>query len=139
VASSTNRFSGAERRRHFRVDGEWPVRVAAVEMTGSVSEFDAKSLNISMGGVLLETHVHANLWVEKPLQMAFPRADCPVPAMVRRFLAYGDDRQTTTRWGVEFATLTVPERAMWTRFLFSEARRLGQEAAHREFLARRPL
>jgi hypothetical protein len=139
VASSTNRSSGAERRRHFRVDGEWPVRVAAVEMTGSVSEFDAKALNISMGGVLLETHVHANLWVEKPLQMAFPRADGPVPATVRRFLAYGDDRQTTTRWGVEFATLTVPERAMWTRFLFSEARRLGQEAAHREFLARRPL
>jgi hypothetical protein len=139
MASSTNRFPGTERRRHFRVDGEWAVRVAAVEMTGAVSEFDARALNISMSGVLLETAVHANLWVEKPLEVAFPRADGPVPATVRRFLAYGDDRQTTTRWGVEFAALTVAERAMWTRFLFSEARRLGQEAAHREFLARRPL
>jgi hypothetical protein len=27
----------------------------------------------------------------------------------------------------------------WARFLFSKARRLGQEAAHREFLARRPM
>jgi hypothetical protein len=130
---------GGERRRHFRVEGEWPVRVAATEMTGSVSEFDAKALNISMGGVLVETAVHANLWVDKVLELAFPRAGGPVPATVRRFLAYGDDRRTTTRWGLELAPLSVPDRAMWTRFLFSEARRLGQEAAHREFLARRPL
>ena len=137
--SSANRFPSAERRRHFRVDGDWPVRVSAIEMTGAVSEFDAKALNISMSGALLETTVHANLWVEKALEVAFPRAGGPVPARVRRFLAYGDDRQTTTRWGLEFAPLSVPDRAMWTRFLFSEARRLGQEAAHREFLARRPL
>jgi c-di-GMP-binding flagellar brake protein YcgR len=139
MRSDTNRFPAPERRRHFRVDGEWPVRVAAVELTGGVSEFDARALNISMGGVLLETAVNANLWVEKALEVAFPRADGPVPATVRRFLAYGDERQTTTRWGLEFVPLSVPDRAMWTRFLYSEARRLGQEAAHREFLARRPL
>jgi hypothetical protein len=132
-------FSGAERRRHFRVEGEWRVRVAAVELTGSLSEFEATALNISMSGVLLETAVQANLWVDKPLEVAFPRADEPVPAVVRRFLAYGDERRTTTRWGVEFGDLGVPARAMWTRFLYSEARRLGQESAHREFLARRSL
>ena len=60
VASGGNRFPGPDRRRHFRVEGEWDVRVAAVEETGAVSEFTAKALNISMGGVLLETVVAAS-------------------------------------------------------------------------------
>jgi c-di-GMP-binding flagellar brake protein YcgR len=139
MAHGGNRFPGLDRRRHFRVEGEWDVRVAAVEQTGSVSEFDARALNISMGGVLLETVVRANLWVEKPMSIMFPAAGTPVPAVVRRFLDYGDEGRTTTRWGVAFTELTLEVKATWTRFLYSEARRLGQEAAHREFLARRPL
>lgn len=139
MASGGNRFPGLDRRRHFRVEGEWNVRVAAVELTGAVSEFDARALNISMGGVLLETLVKANLWVDKPMSITFPGAGMPVPAVVRRFLDYGDEGRTTTRWGVAFTELTLEVKATWTRFLYSEARRLGQEAAHREFLARRPL
>jgi PilZ domain len=139
VAIGGNRFPGLDRRRHFRVEGEWDVRVAAVEQTGAVSEFDARALNISMGGLLLETLVQANLWVDKPMAITFPAAGTPVPAVVRRFLDYGDDGRTTTRWGVAFAELTLEVKATWTRFLYSEARRLGQEAAHREFLARRRL
>jgi hypothetical protein len=139
MAHGGNRFPGLDRRRHFRFEGEWDVRVAAVEQTGSVSEFDARALNISMGGVLLETVVRANLWVEKPMSIMFPAAGTPVPAVVRRFLDYGDEGRTTTRWGVAFTELTLEVKATWTRFLYSEARRLGQEAAHREFLARRPL
>jgi c-di-GMP-binding flagellar brake protein YcgR len=139
VASGGNRFPGLDRRRHFRVEGTWDVRVVAVEQTGSVSEFDARALNISMGGVLLEAVVQANLWVDKPMLITFPSAGTPVPAVVRRFLDYGDEGRTTTRWGVAFTDLTLEVKATWTRFLFSEARRLGQEAAHREFLARRPL
>ena len=113
--------------------------MAAVEETGAVSEFEARALNISMGGVLLETAVRANLWAGKPMSLAFPAAGTPMPAVVRRFLDYGDEARTTTRWGVEFTELTLAVKATWTRFLFSEARRLGQEAAHREFLARRPM
>jgi c-di-GMP-binding flagellar brake protein YcgR len=139
MASGGNRFPGPDRRRHFRVQGEWNVRVAAVEQTGAGSEFEATALNISMGGVLLETAVQANLWVDKPMSITFPVAGTPVPAVVRRFLDYGDEGRTTTRWGVAFTDLGVEVKAMWTRFLFSEARRLGQEAAHREFLARRPM
>jgi hypothetical protein len=139
MARGGNRFPGLDRRRHFRVEGEWGVHVAAVEQTGSVSEFDAMALNISMGGVLLETAVKANLWVEKPVSITFPAAGTPVPGIVRRFLDYGDEGRTTTRWGVAFTELTLEVKATWTRFLYSEARRLGQEAAHREFLARRPL
>jgi hypothetical protein len=137
VASGGNRFPELDRRRHFRVEGEWDVRVAALEQTGAVSEFDARALNISMSGVLLETLVKANLWVEKPMSITFPGAGTPVPAVVRRFLDYGDEGRTTTRWGVTFTDLTLEVKATWTRFLYSEARRLGQEAAHREFLARR--
>jgi hypothetical protein len=33
--------------------------------------------------------------------------------------------------------MTVNQRAHWARFIFSEAHRLGQEAAHRAFLERR--
>jgi len=139
MASGGNRFPGPDRRRHFRVEGEWNVRIAAVEQTGAVSEFDAVALNISMSGVLLETGVQANLWVDKALTIVFANAGTPVPAVVRRFLEYGDEGRTTTRWGVEFGDLTLEVKATWTRFLFSEARRLGQEAAHREFLARRPM
>ena len=139
MASGGHRFPGLDRRRHFRVEGVWDVHVAAVEETGAVSEFEARALNISMGGVLLETAVRANLWVGKATSISFPGAGTPVPAVVRRFLDYGDEGRTTTRWGVEFADLTLEVKATWTRFLFSEARRLGQEAAHREFLARRPM
>ena len=139
MAIGGNRFPGPDRRRHFRVAGEWDVRVAAVEQTGAVSEFAARALNISMGGVLLETLVKANLWVDKPMAITFPTVGLPLPAVVRRFLDYGDEGRTTTRWGVAFTDLTLEAKATWTRFLYSEARRLGQEAAHREFLARRPL
>ena len=139
MASGGNRFPGLDRRRHFRVEGVWDVHVAAVEETGAVSEFEARALNISMGGVLLVAAVQANLWVGKAASISFPAAGTPVPAVVRRFLDYGDEGRTTTRWGVEFAELTLEVKATWTRFLFSEARRLGQEAAHREFLARRPM
>jgi c-di-GMP-binding flagellar brake protein YcgR len=139
MARGGQRFPGPDRRRHFRVEGEWDVRVAAVEETGAVSGFDARAFNISVGGVLLETLVQANLWVDKPMSIIFPGSGTHVPAVVRRFLDYGDAARTTTRWGVEFADMTLEVKAMWTRFLFSEARRLGQEAAHREFLARRPM
>jgi PilZ domain len=139
MAGQTSTFAGGDRRRSFRVEGEWAVHVAAVEMTGRVSEFDAIARNVSTGGVLLETAVQANLWIDKAVRVEFPQAGGSVSGVVRRFLAYGDERQATTRWGVELLDLSVPERAMWTRFLFSEARRLGQEGALREFLARRAL
>lgn len=132
-------YSGRERRRHYRVVGEWPVRVSAVELSGAVSEVDARALNISMGGLLLETDAPASVWVDKVVQVAFPRAGGAVPGSVRRFLSYGEDGAQATRLGVELAELVASERAMWTRFLFGEARRLGQEGAHREFLARRSL
>jgi c-di-GMP-binding flagellar brake protein YcgR len=128
MARGGNRFPGPDRRRHVRVEGAWDVRVAAVEETGAVTEFAARALNISMSGVLLETAVTANLWVGKAVAITFPGAGTPAPALVRRFLEYGDDGRTTTRWGVEFTDLTLEVKATWTRFLFSEARRLGQDA-----------
>lgn len=132
-------FTGRERRRHYRVVGEWPVRVAAVGLSGAVSELDARALNISMGGLLLETDVPAGVWVDKVVQVTFPAAAGAVPGSVRRFLSYSEEGAQAMRWGVELAELSAAERAMWTRFLFGEARRLGQEGAHRAFLARRSL
>ena len=66
MASGGQRFPGPDRRRHFRVEGEWNVRIAAVEQTGAVSEFDARALNIAMGGILLETVVQATSGTDEP-------------------------------------------------------------------------
>ena len=137
--TSTSGFTGRERRRHYRVVGEWPVQVAAVELSGGLSEFGARVLNISMGGLLLETESAAGLVVDRVVQVAFPGAEAPVPGTVRRFLSYAEEHSQATRCGVELAELSVPEHAMWTRFVFGEARRLGQEGARRAFLARRSL
>lgn len=132
-------FSGRERRRHYRVVGDWPVRVAAVDLERAEPQIDGCALNISMGGLLLETTTPAGVWVGKLVQVEISRAGGAVPGRVRRYLSYGEAGAEATRWGVQQADLPPPERAMWTRFLFGEARRLGQEGAHREFLARRSL
>jgi PilZ domain len=132
-------FTGRERRRHFRVVGEWQVRVVAGGPSPAVPEFAARVLNISLSGVLLETDVPAELGMEHAVRVEFPHAGGAVPGRVRRFLSYGREGTQVTRAAIELDELSSPERAMWTRFLFGEARRLGQEGAHREFLARRSL
>ncbi len=132
-------FTGRERRRHFRVVGAWEVRVTAVEPSAAVPEFAARALNISMSGLLLEADGPADMGTENAVRVEFPCAGGAVPGRVRRFLSYGQEGTQVTRAAIELEELSSSERAMWTRFLFGEARRLGQEGAHREFLARRSL
>jgi len=136
MSSASNRFSGTERRRHFRVEGEWSIRVEAVEHDGTVTESEGKALNISMSGIMLEAAVKANLWVDKELVLILPGGVGPVRSYVRRFLEYTADGHKRTRWGIEFGELDVTQRGLWARFIFTEAHRLGQEAAHRAFLER---
>jgi len=136
MSSASNRFSGTERRRHFRVEGEWSIRVEAVEHDGTVTESEGKALNISMSGIMLEAAVKANLWVDKELVLILPGGVGPVRSYVRRFLEYAADGHKRTRWGIEFGELDVTQRGLWARFIFTEAHRLGQEAAHRAFLER---
>ena len=138
MSSASNRYPGTERRRHFRVEGQWPIPVHAVEHTGATTEFEGIALNVSMSGLLLETPVNANLWADKELRLTLPGGLGPVDALERRFLEYGEHGHQRTRWGIEFADLSMQQRAHWARFIFSEAHRLGQEAAHRAFVANRP-
>lgn len=109
------------------------IRIDAVDATGGVTEFEGTALNISMSGLMLEAAVNANLWVDKELTLLLPGAG-PVAAVVRRFLEYAADGHKRTRWGIEFKDLDVRQRGLWARFIFTEAHRLGQEAAHRAFL-----
>ncbi|HEY2788589.1 MAG TPA: PilZ domain-containing protein [Gaiellales bacterium] len=134
MSSAANRFPGSERRRHFRVEGEWPILVDAVEHDGAVTASEGNALNISMSGIMLEAAVKANLWVDKELTLNLPGGVGPVRSHVRRFLEYAADGHKRTRWGIEFAELDVHQRGLWARFIFTEAHRLGQEAAHRAFL-----
>ncbi len=136
MSSASNRFPGTERRRHFRVEGAWSIRVEAVEHDGTVTESEGKALNISMSGIMLEAAVKANLWVDKELVLILPGGVGPVRSYVRRFLEYAADGHKRTRWGIEFDELDVTQRGLWARFIFTEAHRLGQEAAHRAFLER---
>jgi PilZ domain len=136
MGAGPNPYPGTERRRHFRVDGEWPIPVAGAEPTGSTSEFEALARNISMSGILLETAVSANLWVDKPLTLTLPGGVGPTRAFVRRFIEYGAAGRSRTRWGIEFGEMTIQQRGLWARFVFSEAHRLGQGAAHQDFLRR---
>lgn len=131
------RYAGGERRRHFRVEGEWPIQVDAVEHSGAISHFEGTALNISMSGLLIEAAVDANLWVDKQLVVHLPGDAGPVAALVRRFLDYGEGGHKRTRWGIEFAGLSVEQRGNWARFIFTEAHRLGQAAAHSAFNDRR--
>jgi hypothetical protein len=99
------------------------VTVASVEVNGTARHFDATVRNVSMGGLLLEAAVVANLWADKPLTIDLPGAVGAVEAVVRRFLAYGSEGSSTTRWGVEFTGLTLPQSAHLARAMFTEARR----------------
>jgi hypothetical protein len=132
MSAASNRYPGLERRRHFRVEGDWTIRVDAVDETGAVSEFEGRALNISMSGILLEASVDSNLWVDKNLTLILPGAG-PVPAVVRRFIEYAADGHKRTRWGIEFGALDVHQSGNWARFIFTEAHRLGQESEHQAF------
>jgi c-di-GMP-binding flagellar brake protein YcgR len=136
MSPAPNRFPG-ERRRHFRVEGEWTIPVNAVEHAGAVTTFEGTALNISMSGVMLEAAVNANLWVDKELTLVLPGGVGPVQAHVRRFLEYAEDGQNRTRWGIEFGTMDVHQQGNWARFIFTEAHRLGQHDEHRAFNERR--
>jgi hypothetical protein len=137
MSSGGHRYGGAERRRHFRVEGEWTISVDAVEHSGAVTHFQGSALNISMSGLLLEADVDANLWVDKQLVLHLPGEAGPIVGQVRRFLDYGEGGHKRTRWGIEFADLSIEQRGKWARFIFSEANRLGQAAAHKAFADQR--
>jgi len=122
-----------ERRRHFRVAGEWTITVRGTETTGGATEFQAIARNISLSGMLLETAIRANLWAGKPVTLDLPGGVGPINAMVRRFLDYGAGGQDSTRWGVEFAEMNPTQRALWTRFVFTAAR-IERDDAERELL-----
>jgi PilZ domain len=120
---------GIERRRHVRVDGAWPVTVHAVEHSGAERSFPATMLNVSLGGILLEAAITANLWADRPLGIELPGGVGLTHATVRRFVEYGEAEAQTSRWGVELTGLTIVQRALWGRFVYTAARATGHALA----------
>jgi c-di-GMP-binding flagellar brake protein YcgR len=110
------------RRRHVRVDGDWPVTAVGIELTGNETAFQATVRNISTSGLYLEATIRANLAVDKPLRVALPDPVGVVEAVVRRFLEHGAGGAATTTWGVEFVNLTLSQRAHISRLVFTAAR-----------------
>jgi hypothetical protein len=113
-------------RRHVRVDCDWPVTAVGIELTGRETRFQATVRNASTSGLFLEAQIAANLAIDKPLRIALPGDVGVVAAVVRRFLEHGTDGMNTTRWGVEFTSLTITQRANLARLVFTQ---LAQAAA----------
>jgi hypothetical protein len=120
---------GSERRKHVRVDGNWPVTAHAVEHTGEVRTFAATMLNVSLGGIRIEAAVTANLWADRPLTIDLPGDVGAATVTVRRFVEYGQGGATTSRWGVELTDLTIHQRVLWGRFVYTAARESGHALA----------
>ena len=110
------------RRRHVRVDCDWPVTAVGIELTGRETAFEATVRNISTSGLYLEAEISANLAVEKPLRITLPGDVGVVEAVVRRFLEHDTPATASNSWGVEFTSLTVAQRAHIARLVFAAAR-----------------
>ena len=117
------------RRRHVRVDCDWPVTAVGIELTGRETAIEATVRNISTGGLYLEAKTSANLAVDKPLRIVLPGGVGEVEAVVRRFLEHDTAGAGATRWGVEFTNLTVAQRACISRLVFTAARLAGKAEA----------
>ena len=122
TAASRASAAGVNRRRHVRVDCDWPVTALGFELTGRETEFKGTVRNVSTGGLYLEAKVTANLAVDKPLRITLPDPVGVVEAVVRRFLEHDPGRGDVSRWGVEFTNLTVSQRAHISRLVFTAAR-----------------
>jgi PilZ domain len=120
---------GVERRRHVRVDGTWPVTAHVVDHAGAEHSFPATILNVALGGVLVEAAITANLWADRQLDIDLPGGVGRTRATVRRFVEYGEAGARTSRWGVELTDLTVVQRALWGRFVYTTARATGHALA----------
>jgi hypothetical protein len=121
-----DRQPGANRRRHVRVDCDWPVTAVGIELTGRETTFEATVRNISTGGLYLEAKISANLAVDKPLRITLPDPVGVVEAIVRRFLEHNKAGTNTTSWGVEFINLTMTQRAHISRLVFTAARNTAE-------------
>lgn len=117
------------RRRHVRVECDWPVTAVGIELTGRETQFRGTVRNASTSGLFLEAEVAANLAVDKPLRIDLPGGVGEVEAVVRRFLEHGTDGSNTTRWGVEFTDLTLAQRAHLARLIYTAARQAADAEA----------
>lgn len=100
-----------------------------IEHTGAIRPFPATMLNASLSGLLIEAEVAANLWADKPLMIDLPGQVGRTNAIVRHFVEYGEAGHKTSRWGVELTQLTIHQRALWGRFIYTVARETGHPLA----------
>jgi len=113
--------STLERRRHFRVAGEWPVRL----LIGRDAVLDATALDISLGGMLVSVSTPLAVATGRVLDVRLPEDIGWVEARVAR--VHDQDSGGGTRWGLALGEMKPNVRAAWTRHVFTEARRRGYE------------
>ena len=110
-----------ERRRHFRVAGEWSVRVRI----GPDVAVDATAVDISLGGILLSVSAPVAIVKGRVLDLCLPDEIGWVEARVSR--VHDRDGDDEARWGLELGEMEPSVRAAWARHVFTEARRRGYQ------------
>lgn len=113
---------GLERRRHFRVAGDWLVRLRV----GHDAAVDATATDISLGGMRIAVEVSVAVEPGRFVDIYLPAADAWVAARVARVEGATDD-DARARWGLELGEMPPSIRAQWARHVFTEAKRLGYE------------
>jgi len=108
-----------ERRRHFRVDGAWPVELRM----GHGVAAQGRAVDISLGGMLVEVDAPVAPSTGATVEVGLPAEIGWVAARVVRLLEVADDDHP--RWGLELGDLPTDVRAAWARHVFTEARRRG--------------
>ena len=113
--------TGIERRRHFRVVGEWPVRVRV----GRELVVEATALDISLGGLLVAVDAPVAIEEGRLVEVELAREAGWAPSRVARVAA--GEGPAESRWGLELGDMPPAVGARWARHVFTEARRLGYE------------
>ena len=123
--------TGIERRRHFRVAGEWPVGVRV----GHELLVEATAIDISLGGVLVAVDAPVAMQPGRVVEVELPDEGGWAPAKVSRVAPPGEGERRT-RWGLELGDMPPARSAAWARHVFTEARRLGYEQETETWIAR---
>lgn len=118
------------RRHHFRVDLEVPATCYALEDDGVRARgFEVTVLNLSAGGAFVRSREQA--WPPQMVVLRLQSEDGAIDVNAHaRVVRSGqrDEADGSFLWALEFEALDLPTRSGISRFVFAQAKRLGQAA-----------
>lgn len=118
------------RRHHFRVDLEVHATCYALEDNGvRARAFDVTVLNLSAGGAYVRSREQA--WPPQTVVLRLQSEDGTIDVNAHaRVVRSGQrsDGDGSYLWALQFESLDLPTRSALSRFVFGQAKKLGQAA-----------